>query len=1154
MNSSLQSLNAWKYLPGNALILLIIQLLAGSNAYAQSLEVTKVSLHAVESTPVEIFDMIEAKTDYTFGYNQAVASLDTKVSIHARNTSMEKVLRQLSREANLAFKRIDQSISVSPTEEATRVKAARTERVINGRVIDAATEEPLVSATVRVKGMNVATLTDLDGGFELTIPDEADTIVISYLGFVSKDLPIGTQTTFEVSLEPSSDLMDQVVVTALGISREERGLGYAVTKVTNEDIVRGNELSLTNSLTGKVAGLQVTRSGNGLSGSSRIVLRGDRSLDLNQNQALFVIDGVPVSNALFGTANNTAANRGGGATDFGNAINEIDPYNIESVTVLKGPSAAALYGSRGANGVILITTKHAKGQKGIQIAYNGSLMFERILRWADFQNEYGAGRDGQGRSEGGVYDASNGADFGNSRNFGPRFEGQTFNQIDETGGVSPRPWEARADILNDFFETGIHLTNNVTISGGTSKNDFRLSMTDQRTTGTVPFTNLDRTKIALSSGFQTSEKFSLRSNIQYVRSTSDNIATSGYAGDAGMMYSLNWFQRNRDMNEFREFTTEQLTDPALAVFNPWGAARDINNSFEKDRFIGQVRLMYQLSPEWSFMLRSGGDFFTERRRLEFPINPRMVGGDGQYDEQDILFAEVNTDFLVTYDKDLSEAVQLSVSLGGNNLYQLQRNLITTIPDIAIPGTYNLLNSSQPPVVNPSQGEKIINSMYGFAQLSLFRHTYVDVSARNDWSSTLPVANNSYFYPSLSVSHIFSDALNLESDIFSFGKVRASFAQVGNDTDPYLTNRTFQTSGLFGNNLGATQQTFIENDSVKPEITSSLEIGLDLRFFKGRLGLDMAYYATTTRDQLILAPISEATGFQSKLINVGETRARGVELALYAKPVQTFGGFSWDVSINVARNRSEVVELGNNIESLELGRSGVTIEAREGERFGNIYGFDFLRSPDGQIVHGENGLPLRGEEAVLLGNYNPDWQGGIQNSFAYKGFGLNVLFDFRLGGDIYVYTHSQGTRSGSWTNSLEGRDEGLIGDGVIENEDGTYRENDVLMIPVGTDEPSVYDYYQAFYTEGIQSHSVFDASFVKLREVALSYSLPASVLEKTPFKGLGVSLVGRNLLLWTDVPVVDPEVLTLNGANLLPGIEAMTFPPTRTFGFTLNATF
>jgi TonB-linked SusC/RagA family outer membrane protein len=1117
-----------------------------------------ITLDAKNTAVEKVIDKIEVTSKYTFVYNTKFVDLHRKVSINVKDVLIETVLSKLFDGTKTSYEVIDTEIFLKERESVKKevIKQSSMEAIqehnIKGVVQDE-NGQPLVGANIIEKGTTNGTQTDFDGNFSIDIVDENAILVVSYLGFLTQEVTVSRQTSITVILKEDSAKLDEIVVTALGLSRKEKSLGYSVQKVEGESISKANEVNVVNSLTGKVSGLQITRSGNGLTGSSRVVLRGDRSLNLNQNQALFVINGVPVNNSVFAT-NGTAAIRGGGATDFGNAISELDPNTIESISVLKGPSAAALYGSRGANGVILITTKTGVSSQGINVEYNSSLFFEDILRWADYQNEYGAGRDGQGRSPGGIFDANNGADSRNSRSFGSPFEGQSYLQFDENGDVISRPWVARANILEDFFRTGIQLRNNISIAGGGKTGDFRLSLTDEKNTGIVPFTDLNRFKVGLSAGFRPNDKIELRTNIDFIRSGSENVATSGHAGDASISYALNWWQRNKDLKEFKNFTAEDLRDNlALATFNPWFAARDINNGFEKNRFVGQLQAKYKFSPDMELMLRSGGDYFNDFRTVEQPINPRVGGGDGFYQEQDILFTEINTDFLLSYNKELSNSWSLNASLGGNSLYQLQRIKTASINDIAIPGTFNLLNSSSSPVIDPVENEKIINSLYAFAQLGFKGHTFFDVTARNDWSSTLPKGKNSYFYPSFSLSNVFSDAFDLKSETFSFGKIRLSYAQVGNDTDPHLTNKTFRRSGLFNGNLGVTHQTFIENTEVRPERTSSIEAGLDLRFFKGRFGIDFTYYNTTTKDQLILAPVSEVTGYNNKLINVGETKSRGIELELSGRPIQNENGFNWDINFNISQSRSEIVDLGNNIESLVLGRSGgLTIEAREGERFGDIYGFDFLRSPDGQIVH-ENGLPRRGE-VTKLGNYNPDWQGGIQNTFTYKNFTLSTLFDFRIGGEVYSYTYTNGSRAGTWTNTLAGREDGLIGDGVIDNGDGTFRPNDVRVIPVGTSEPSVYDYYQVFYQEGIQSHSVFDASFAKLREVSLTYQLPKKILDKTLFKSLSVSLIGRNLALITDVPVIDPEVLTLNGNNILPGIESWTFPPTKTYGLSLNAKF
>ncbi len=1131
--------------------ILAMELIFASTIHSQSINQTKVSVSFKKAGLAEVFSEIEQKTDFVFIYNSMVIDGRTTISLSRKDISLAELLAKVSEKTSLSFRQINYNIYVSKLEAedlSGRQQKKEAEVIVSGNVMDAESNAPLVGVTILIKGENRGTTSDVEGNFSLQVADYNTPLIFNYIGYVSKEI-IPTNSNFmNVSLEVDTRQLSEIVVTALGIEKDKSTLVSAVQEVKGEALTEARETNLINNLSGRVAGLDIQRSSAGLSGSVRAVLRGESSLNINKNQPLFVVNGVPINNEI--TPSGSGHYGGSDLTvDYGNGASEINPDDVESITVLKGPSAAALYGSRAANGVIMIKTKSGKDSKGLGVSVNTNTVFDNVLRLPDYQNVYGAG--GVAMNDYYSYGPSaDGASTANTgHNWGPKFNGQQFVQygspIDESGNRIPIDWKAYPNNVRDFFETGVTLNNNVSVQGANDKGHFRVSYTNLDQTGIFPNTELKRNSFSVNTGYNLTRKINISTNLNYVKSTSDNLPNSGY-GAAAPMYAFIWFERNADMNWLRDYWTpgkEGLQQNYFHTWadNPYFVAYEHINTFNKDRIYGNISLNYQITDELQLMVRSGTDFSNETRTFKRPYS--TVGlPRGRYKTQDVYFNEINSDFLLSYTKMLNQDWNLHLSAGGNRMTQVFRNNENDARELTIPGVYNMGNASGLPIIREFNAEKHINSLYGLGEISFRESIYLNFTGRNDWSSTLPLSNNSYFYPSVGLSTVLSNLLSISPDAkLSYAKIRASWAQVGNDTDPYRLNRNYNYGTL---TRSVTNQSTIPNADLKPEIATSYELGFDIRFFGSRLGLDFTYYNMSSRNQIISVPIPITTGFTSKVLNAGEIRNQGIELVLNAVPIKT-KDFSWEVLVNFSRNRNMVVELSEGIDNYIVASTAMgTVEARKGGRMGDIYGQKLERSPDGEVVY-RNGIPQLSPTIQKLGNYNPDWMGGVYNTFKFKNLYLGVLFDTKQGGKIVSLTHGAGSESGILPHTVPGRETGIVGDGVVVNNDGTYSPNTV-NIPAP-------NYYRSKYHRNVTESHTFDASFVKLREVKLGYNLPKSLLSHTPFGTASISVVGRNLLLWAKAPHIDPETTTITGATVIPGFEFTQLPSTRSIGFNINFT-
>ena len=1042
---------------------------------------------------------------------------------------------------------------------------------VTGKVSDV-NNEPLPGATVLVKGTSRGTVTDVDGSYTIQAGG-GETLVFSFVGFETKEFAVGASSIINITLSEGVAL-NEIVVTALGVERETKALGYSVQAVDGSQFTEARETNVINSLSGRVAGVQITNSSSGIGGSTRVTIRGESSLNINANQPLFVVDGVPISNNIVGSSG-----RGNQETDYGNAAGEINPDDVASMTVLKGPAAAALYGSRAANGAILITTKSGKGKKGLGVTINSNTTFDTILRLPQWQDKYGQGNNGQFSF---VNGAGSGVADGVDESWGPELDkGTLIPQFDSPrsvpgfrGGdlnapagstITPTPWVSQPNNINDFFQTGVTLSNNFALEGANEKSNIRLSWTNLDQKGTIPNTDLKRNTIAMNGGINVTDKLTVNSAINYQRTESGNRPSISY-GTESLMYLWIWYGRQVNTRSLRNYWMPGLEGIQQYNYNynyhdnPYFNVYENTNGQAKDRIFGNIMATYKFSPKLTLMVRTGLDTYNELRDRKRAFSTQRFP-KGSYREDDLFFSEQNSDFLLTYSETTKPTWSYSVAVGGNAMRQDNRYVETVAPQLLIPGIYNFTNTAVNLQVNQFTSEKRINSLYGFGQIGYKNVLFLDVTGRNDWSSTLPVSNNSYFYPSATLSAVVSDMITMPK-VISFLKLRGAYAEVGNDTDPYALSNVYNTAVAWGSIQAKAESNRLSNADLKPERTASFETGIDVRFMDGRIGLDFTYFDNRTRNQIIPIELDIATGYASRIINAGQIQNKGIEVVLSGNPVRSANGFNWNFMANFTRTRGYVLELTEGLTTYTLtGRNGANIQARIGERMGNIYGAGFARVEDpaspyfGQIIHNTSGTPITSPTLVNQGNYNPDWMLGLQNNFSYKGISLGFLFDYRHGGIVVSRTKTIGSTSGQLAETLLGRENGydltqpgngIISEGVIRNADGSFTPNTIKI--------TSRNWHNRYYERNNVEAAKYDATFLKLREVTIGYTIPKSILGKMPIQDVKISLVARNLALWTENPHFDPETMAMGGGTLIPGVEDMAFPSTRNIGFNLNVKF
>lgn len=1063
------------------------------------------------------------------------------------------------------------------------IQGAAQVTTVRGIVTTEEDGEPVIGASVIVKGTALGTVTDVNGRFELSgLPPSATRLLISYISLMAKEVAIAPQVS--VTLKSDTHLLDEVVVTALGISREKKALGYTAQEVKQDALVQGKDNNLLNSLSGKIAGVRITNT-QGDVGSSRIVIRGETSI-AGENQPLFIVDGIPVDNSQL--------NARSSGRDFKNAIADLNPEDIKTLTVLKGPNAAALYGARAAHGAIVITTKGGdKRQKGIGITLHSSTQVSFVATLPEFQNLFGQGAGGRFSY---VDGKGAGVNDGVDESWGPRLDiglliPQFDSPLDADGNRVATPWVSHPNNVRDYFRMGISTNNGISVARGDDKYQFRVGYNYEKQVSIVPDAGTNKTNISLNTDYHLAKWIVVGATANYIVYTAPSLPGSATPSGSNVrsnspMLQFLWFGRQVDTNSLKADYTRNWNSSYYD--NPFWSASYNTQSQERHRLIGDLHAEFRLTDGLNVRFRTSTDWYNDRRKSKVKWGSAGAGSPyGSYAEDAYTVKENNTEVLATYIKQLNKNWGIDALLGFNVRNKQYENNYQAAPRLAVADLYTLTNSRDPLISSNDFYRLRQYGLYGSIQLDYRRWAFLNITGRNDWSSTLPVDNNSYFYPSVTASVLLSEAFGWRSKAVNYLKIRGGWSQVGADANPYQLATVFTSETAFNGNPLQSSSTIGMNPNLKPEKTSSIEAGFEAAFWDNRLYLDFTYYKTDSRNQILKLATTAASGYTSQVRNAGHIRNRGYEIQLGAVPIQTSKGFRWNLDLNYGANSSKVVKLDDEglITSYQLYSSGIQILASVGEAYGTLFGTSYVRDANGNVVVDANGLPKISTTNKTLGKFTPDWTGGISNTFSYRSLSLSFLIDASVGGSIFSNTNKTGKYTGVLANTLSGRDAehgGLwyytaaMGSNVRLPEspsysvssDGLYYAQvngqstrvyqDGIMVEGVTESGSKNEevvsaekYYHRIYS--IAEANVYDASYVKLREVALSYRLPRLWTQKLHLQEASVTLTGRNLwTIYKSVPNIDPEsALTTGNAQ---GVEAYSLPTTRSFGVNLSVKF
>lgn len=1023
---------------------------------------------------------------------------------------------------------------------------------VSGIVTDGS-GETLIGASVVQKGTTNASMTGLDGDYKLTVPSNA-TLVVTYVGFNPKEVQVNGKTKLDIVVSEDTKLLDEVVVTALGIKRDKKSLGYALQEIKGDQLMETRDPNVANALAGKVAGLQIKQNGSGPAGSSRIVLRGNNSIGGN-NQPLIVVDGVPIDNFSGGTDDLF-----NGGIDKGSGLSDIAPDDIESMSVLKGPAAAALYGSRAGNGVIMITTKKSSGKKGLGISYNTNFVIENPMQLPKYQNTYGQGLNGK-------YDVTA------SSSWGEKMTGQTVKDVIGRDAV----YASYGNDLEDIMQTGTTWTNSIDISNSTDKGTFRVGVMNLSNKGVVPNSSFGRTSATIRGTAKLSDKFSVDAKLTYINQQADNRIKIGGDPD-NIFYNYLLTPRSVHLTDYKDqslypnygfapntiatdgsginlsgLPASWVSNHGAMIRNPYWSMYKNTNSDKRNRLIGFGSLKYDFNDWLNIQGRYGMDYYASQYKNRQATNTPFWEKSGDYRITNESFYEINSDFLITATRDLSDKIGLVATGGGNIMYRRLNTERTIANGLVIPDFFRMDNAKRATTEDRITRSQV-NSLYATASFSYDNTLYLDLTARNDWSSTLNPNNRSFFYPSVGASWLITESLDkwdVNHSAINFAKLRVSWAQVGNSADAYqllnernisvtnITNTlTNQSESYFFSRFDETKRLY----DLKNELVESYEIGLELKAFNNRLGLDFAFYNKDAKDQILKMNIPASSGFTYKYINAGNVRNRGIELVLSGTPVQT-KDFQWSMDVNYSRNKNTIVKLYPGVEQQILNhvstRSLVEIVAKEGGSYGDIYGIPYLRNDNGDILIDDSGLPIFDTNKKKLGNSSPLWMGGIVNYLTYKNFDVMFQIDMRYGGDVYMGSIARGMGAGTLEGTLAGR-ESMTVEGIRKSDNAA-----------NTTQTTAQEYWGRL---GSGSEPwIYDATNIRFREFSVGYTIPRKALSKTPFQAIKLSLVGRNLfMIYSKTKGFDPEAgFTSSNAQ---GIEFGSMPTLRSYGFNLNVSF
>lgn len=1033
---------------------------------------------------------------------------------------------------------------------------------VTGTVHSAEAGTPLSGVSIHTSRQANA-VTDEKGDFSIQA-SEGDSITFTYVGYEQQTIFVtNTELPVVISLKQKEGQLNEVVVTALGITKAKKSLGYSVQEVKSDDLALAKSNNLVNNLSGKVAGVRITNS-QGNMGSSRIVIRGETSIS-GYNQPLFVIDGLPVDNSQLGA---------GGSRDYANAISDINTEDIESISVLKGPNAAALYGSRAAHGVVLITTKKGKGKKGIGITINSGNMFDNLQLLPKYQNVFGQGGNGEFSY---VDGAGGGINDGVDESWGPKMDGRPIPQFGSNGEAVP--FVPHPHNVRDFFKTGFTTNNSIAVSDAGDKYNYRVSANQSHQTGVEPNSILNKRNFSLNASYKLTPRLTLTTTGNYAVTDAPNLPGVGGKRATSTMLQFTWFGRQVDMKTVKDayFSTGSPDNWNNAFYpNPYFGAYENTVQQRRDRLTGDIGLTYKIADGFTARIHSGTDYYNDRRKLRIAYGTSGTPY-GSYEEDAYTVNESNTEGTLNFERKLNSDFELSVLAGANVRTKTYEQNDQKAPRLAVSGVYTLANSRDPLISSNYYSKLRVYSLYGSAQLGFRNYAFLNFTARNDWSSTLPVANLSYFYPSVNATLVFSDLLHLQSDVFTYGKIRGGWAEVGADADPYQLRNIYNFSLPFNSNPQLTTSGVFLNPNLKSETTRSTELGLEAGFFKSRVKLDVSVYNTNSYNQILTVDVSPTSGYNQQLLNAGKINNKGIEVQLGLDVIRT-SAFNWNIGVNYAANRSKVLYLdpSGKLQNYLLGSDGtIQVVAKPGKTYGTLIGIGYLRDDAGNIIIDDNGLPQSDPSVKEFGHFTPTWTGGITNTLSYKNISLNFLIDASIGGSIYSGTNSTGQYTGVLASTLPGRDADHGGLSYY------YPGNDKSQLPVtiapGTSAPggaTVYDdgiiakgvnskgeanqqvipavqYYKTI--SAIDEQYVYNDSYIKFREVQLGYVLPQHFTQKAGLQQVQISLIGRNLFfIHKNVPNIDPETAFSTGNGQ--GLEDLTLPTTRSYGFNINIKF
>lgn len=1084
---------------------------------------------------------IQAQSDYQFFYDDKLASVQLE-SLNVTDSSLQEVLSKALSGKNISYKIDDKVVYLSMDNSTVKKSPAQNaaKKTITGRIVDA-TGEPLIGVTIMEKGTTNGSITDYDGNYTVSVPGNA-VLQFSYIGYKSVEVKVEGKEVIDLTMHEDTEVLDEVVVTALGIKREKKMLGYAVQELKSDELNKTGDPSVTSALQGKVAGLSMNTSSTGLGGSTKITIRGNSSLSDN-NQPLWIVDGVPFSD------NSTSDASFYGGVDRGGASLDINPDDIESISVLKGPNAAALYGSRAGNGVILVTTKKGSKKDGFGIRYTGNFTWSSVAETLEQQERYGQGQIG----------ANGGASYTKetSGSWGPVLDGSPF----EAWNGETYAYSKYGNKLKDYFDTGFSQNHNVSISNGTETSHFRASFGASDNKGVFPNEKLNRINIDLNAGTELNKWMSIDGKISLSRTKAEDRPEYGTYGAINQLMGI---PHNVRLDDLKQYSTEDAVHvnwygPSAEIRNPYYVLHQRHNSDERWRAFGYYSTKISFTDWLHLSAKYAFDYYRTRvqnTNAGDAYNNETVPSaitDDKMDRGEENFFESNAEFILMGDRQLTENFRLGFTLGSNFMYQKFESLSAGVGNMLTKGEWMFNAANLLRTAAETGKERAMNSVFGSVQMAWKEYLSLDLTARNDWSSTLPKQNNSFFYPSANLSFVISDFMkSIDKSLPSwvtFAKLRLSAAQVGKDTEPYQLYNTYAYK--FDNGILTPDKSNVKlNDNLKPEIATSYEAGLDMKFFDNRFGFDFTYYYSKTKNQIMKVPAA-APWSGGQWVNAGLISNQGVELMLYSTIVDT-KDFTFDLNVNMAHNVSTVKELApeSNVNYMFFNGDGnfpVKVGARAGEKLGEIYATTlYKRNDNGDIIIGADGMPMTVTDeaeyvANPIGNIQPDLTMSVSPTFTYKGVTLSAMFDMKFGGDIFSYSEMMSTGRGL-AKRTENRGEAdnymMVFPGVTENGQPN------------TTKITASQYYGALLAEDF----LYDASFIKLKELSLGYSFPSKMLKKTPLTSLNVSFVARNLCyLLKHTPGTSPEG-GYDTTMFSQAIDYAALPYTRTFGLSVSLGF